>query len=506
MQFLTTKSSTLSDKLSEILLSVDVILPEVLIASLVVLIIILDLIFFNRSRKVVPFVSVIGLVIISAFVIQDINTVEKQGFFESVVVTPLNSVLKLVFILSTIIAIWFNESSFYKKSPAEKNGEFYILLLSVVIGLNLMIMSRNLLVLFLGLEIVGLTSYALTIFKFNLKSKEASVKYLLYGIFASGLMLYGMSWLYGFNEGLSYHLSFSGGMPVLLGVAFILFTVGALFKISGFPFHIWVPDVYEGAPFPIVAFLSIAPKIAGIAVLMIILQNAFPGINLMLIGNLTFEKFLAVISILTICVGNFAALRQTNVKRMLGYSSIAHAGFLLIPLFTIDNGGVESLYYYILTYLFINFAAFILVYKVVSISGSELISDMAGIGRKSPYLGVFITIAMLALIGLPPTSGFLAKVYVFSSLWEEWSVSGHSILMVLFVVGLVNTVVSLFYYLKIPFQMFFKPNKSEGYLKVNVVDQIIIAIIVMMIILQFIFAEYFIEFIHQTNILSQSKL
>ena len=130
MQFLTTKSSTLSDKLSEILLSVDVILPEVLIASLVVLIIILDLIFFNRSRKVVPFVSVIGLVIISAFVIQDINTVEKQGFFESVVVTPLNSVLKLVFILSTIIAIWFNESSFYKKSPAEKNGEFYILLLS----------------------------------------------------------------------------------------------------------------------------------------------------------------------------------------------------------------------------------------------------------------------------------------------------------------------------------------------------------------------------------------
>lgn len=494
--------ATLLDKLNEVLKSIDVILPEICIAVLVLGLVIFDLAFPTEKRKARAVFAAIGLVLVSIPVFQDLYSESLAGFQGTVVVTPVNSLLKLVFILSALVAIWFNESSFYVRVKGEGNGEYYTLLLSTLVGLNLMVMSRNLLVLFLGLELVGMCSFALTIFLNHNKGKEAAVKYLLYGVFASAIMLYGMSWLYGFNKTLSFDLVNTQEVPYLLGIGIILFSVGALFKLSGFPFHVWVPDVYEGGPFPVISFFSMAPKVAGLGVLFVMIESNFPNIQTFLIGNLTFERFLSAVAILTISVGNFAALRQSNVKRLMGYSSIAHAGFLLIAIVSGLEFGLESFLFYVITYVFVNFAAFVTVYQVVRVAGSENIQDFSGVGKKYPFLGVMLLLSMVALIGLPPTSGFLGKLYLFTSLYEVWASSKHTILLVVFIVGLFNTVVSLFYYLKIPFFMFFKESKTEGYLKINIVDQIILVLIVLPLILQFIFAEWFIEFIEEISNLS----
>ena len=485
----------LTSKLLDITSSVHVVLPELALALLVIVLLIGYLVFASKISKLLPWFAIVGLVLVCGLELSNMFQLALTGFHETVRVDGLSRLLKLLFLLSLIITIWFNESSFYSKNKMESSVEFYILLISMLLGIDLMIISRNLLLLFLGLELVGLSSFAITLFRNTNKSKEAGIKYLLFGVFSSAIMLYGMSFLYGFTGSLSYSTAQLTEMPVLLGFSFLLLSVGALFKLSGFPFHIWVPDVYEGASLPVVSFFSFAPKVAGLSVLFIFISNAFPDLSTQLIGNLTFVRFLSLIAILTISIGNFVALKQTNVKRLLGYSSIAHAGFLLIAVVAGYENGINSFLFYVITYVVINFTAFISISWLIKSAKSEVISDFAGLGRQYPLLGIIVLTSMVALIGLPPTSGFLAKLYLFTSLWETWSVSHQTILMVLFIVGLMNTVVSLFYYLKIPFFMFFKSRETEDYVKVKTLDQIILVSIAIFIILQFIFAEQFIVFI-----------
>jgi NADH-quinone oxidoreductase subunit N len=367
--------------------------------------------------------------------------------------------LKILFCLAGIFAVLFTLfSSDYKR---EEKGEFYYLLVSVVIGLHLLVMANNLLMVFISLEIVSIGSYILTIFNFDKKGTESAIKYILFGAFCTGIMLFGISLLYGIYGNFNFPTSVSVSMlpkegTVILVAAIFMTLTGLFFKISVFPFHIWTPDIYQGAPSPVVAFFSVAPKAAALAVLFKILSPLL--INSEVSEILTF--LLSGIAIVTMTIGNFSALVQKNLRRMLAYSTIGHAGFLLMTVLCVKDLAVTALLFYLTVYLFMNFTAFVLVDVFAGKAGSVDVNNFKGLGLKMPFLGGIFVLTMIALTGLPPTAGFYAKLFVFSALWETYQVTGNHLFLVLLFFGLINTVLSLFYYLRIPYFIYFKKDES----------------------------------------------
>ena len=287
---------------------------------------------------------------------------------------------------------------------------------------------------------------------------------MLFGALSSGIMLYGMSFLYGFSG----TLDFTSGvffqnlqnvpLPALI-TAFALTISGLLFKASLIPFHFWTPDIYEGSPTPVVAFFSVVPKAAGLVVLF-----RFISSSQLVITDLLFNT-LAIISIITMFIGNLGAISQKNIKRMLAYSSIAQAGFIAVGIIARSEWGIESMLFYITIYTIMNFGVFFLVQVLEHISGSELMQNYKGLGLLYPFLGVSMLVIMISLAGLPPTAGFLSKLYIFTAVWETYQAAPNPILFWVFVLGLLNLVISLFYYLKVPYLMFFK--EAEGTAKLQ---------------------------------------
>ncbi|MBO0936275.1 NADH-quinone oxidoreductase subunit N [Fibrella sp. HMF5335] len=329
--------------------------------------------------------------------------------------------------------------------------EWYVLLVGMVLGLYLLTMAVNLLVIYLSIELVSIASYLLTGLVADRKAAEGGLKYLLFGAVSSAIMLYGMSLLYGLTGTLDVTSDgFAGllaqGGPVAL-VAGLLTLAGVLFKLSAVPFHIWTPDAYEAAPIPVAAFFSIGPKAAALLVLMRLL-SAGPSAEM--------QTPLAVVALAGILLGNLSALRQTDAKRLLAYSTIAQAGFLLVGVVALNESGFEAATFYVATYLFITLAAFFLI-DALAPNGSLRIADFAGRFSAAPLLGVCLTVVMLALTGLPPTVGFTAKLLSFSALFEAYQTTGNPWLIWLYGIGLANVVVSLFYYLRIPFLLIFRP-------------------------------------------------
>ncbi len=379
-------------------------------------------------------------------------------------------------------------------------GEYYTLLLAFLLGAFIMVRGRNLLMVYLGIELVSICSYLLTSLGLNKKGSEAAIKYLLFGAMATGVMLYGLSLLYGltgtmdvtapaFVEGLATAPSLAAGMA-------LLFTIGGfLYKLSAVPFHIWTPDIYEGAPVPAVTLFSVVPKLAALVVLVRFASATLQ--RLPLPQAELWQYLLAVVAIITMLAGNFAALWQKNARRMLAYSSIAHSGFLITGVVAYSLTGLQSVLVYSVVYLFMNVGAFMLVGLFERHNGNSTIAHFSGLGRQMPLFGVLLLVVMVALTGLPPTAGFSAKLLIFSALFEAWQASQSNILMALFVFGLLNTVVALFYYLRIPYFMFLKPASGQNYhFSLKWYQTLLMCIVVLPIVLLFFKTDVLTGFIN----------
>ena len=345
---------------------------------------------------------------------------------------------------------------------------WYALLVAMTLGLFLMTVSVNLLSIYVSIELVSIASYLLTALSGTRRASEGGIKYLIFGAISSAIMLYGMSLLYGMTGTLDLTADVFGTElarqdAAVATVVVLLTGAGLLFKLAGVPFHVWTPDAYQAAPVPVAAFFSVGPKAAAILVLMRVI-TALPVENPA--GRATagdLQVPLAVLALAGMFIGNLSALRQTDAKRLLAYSTIAHAGFLLVGVVALNRAGFEAVLFYAGTYLFMSLAAFFLIDLLARSQGSEelTVSQFAGLGAKQPLLSVALTITMLGLTGLPPTVGFTAKLLSFSALFDAYGQTGKPWLLALFALGLLNALISLVYYLKIPFLLFFRPLTGE---------------------------------------------
>jgi len=324
-----------------------------------------------------------------------------------------------------------------------QKGEFYVLMLISTLGMSLMASAADIIMLYLAIETTSIPMYILAGFMTrDEKSTESGFKYLLFGAAASTIMLYGFSLLYGFTGNTNiyqiaisfYNLDFP--KIAVLG-SLLLILVGFGFKISAFPFHFWAPDVYEGAPTPIAGFLSTASKAAGFVVILRVLMVVFTPS-----ATPDWVNLLAIVSVLTMTIGNVLALAQKNIKRLLAYSSIAHAGYILIGVVAISQLGMTSVVFYLIAYLVTNLAAFGIVMTFSRVVGSDEISAYSGLSRRKPWLALAMMVAFLSLAGMPPLAGFVAKVFVFAAAVKVG-------LIWLAFVGVLNSIVGLYYYLTV---------------------------------------------------------
>ena len=378
--------------------------------------------------------------------------------------------------------------------PSLRIGVFYALLLSVVLGMFLMASSLDLLMLYLAVELVSLPSYAIAGYKpGDRRAAEASLKYVIYGGVASGIMLFGLSYIYGLTgstnltalgvrlENLAVPASAGGqaGLRVALMVAVIFVLSGIGYKIAAVPWHMWCPDVYEGAPTPFTAFLSVGPKAAGFALAIRVCYSSLSsgGVSEGFargLADVPWPAVIGVLSAVTMTLGNFSALHQTNLKRLLAYSSISHAGFALMGLAAASSVGVQSVMIYMLVYLVMNLGAFLAVIVIGQATGSETIADCNGLAHRHPLLAVCFAVFLFSLAGLPPLAGFTGKWYLFIAVLNHYSADGGSWYVTLAIIAALNTAIALYYYVRIVRAMFIEPPAGELVVRPRVGYQIML--------------------------------
>ena len=435
-------------------------IPEVLIVLSILSVILLGL-KESISKYIFPSLY-ITLTLILAIILLSFNT--SFILFEGLIVTDSFSYLfKFIFtfcVLSILIV------THYSSEIKTDLSEYSMMLLSILLGLYLMASSVNLLMIYLAVELVSIPSYILAGFNKNDKaSNEASLKYVIFGSFASGLMLFGMSLMYGLSGSLNiidiHNAIITSANPMFISFTLILVLVGFGYKISMAPFHYWTPDVYEGSPTPVTAFFSVAPKAAGIALFIRFFISIFT-INGELNSSgalglvINWSGIIAILSALTMTIGNFIALHQKSVKRMLAYSSISHIGFILIGFTTISLESITSILLYIIIYLFMTLPAFYMTIVVRDNTGDDSLGSWNGLAKNNSVLAAFMVISLVSLAGLPPTAGFIGKFYLFAAVIN----AGPAFYWLTFF-GALNTVVSLYYYLRVVKAMYLTGEPSD---------------------------------------------
>lgn len=441
------------------LYSIRHVYPEITLVVTLCLIIIADLL-IRKKDHTTGWILVGGLTVAGLFLLMQTGQNELL-FFGMISADPFALFFKLLLVLAALFVTSFSMNSRELEHYMDRIGEYYMLITGMMIGMFLMVGSANLLIMYLGFELTSLSSYVLVGFtKESQRSAEASMKYIVYGAVSSGVMLYGLSLLFGATGTVHIYeineVLLAGAIqPMILNVSILMITVGLGFKIAVVPFHFWAPDVYEGAPVTIAAFLAVASKIAAFGLLIRFFKVSFmdsSGISetgtWSVIEGINWPIILAVLSALAMVVGNLTALRQDNIKRLLAYSSIAHAGYILMGLVILSEEGVTSMMIYLLIYLFMNLGAFYVVLLVSNQMGTESIREYKGLGRRAPFLAVAITIFLIALTGFPPTAGFVAKLYIFGATVHA------GLYWLVFIAGL-TTIVSLFYYMRIVRNIYF---------------------------------------------------
>jgi NADH-quinone oxidoreductase subunit N len=428
-----------------------VIAPEIVVLVTALLVMMVDLFLGKKQKSRLAWLSLVGVLAAAglAFYIWDGTDPRLQDMLAA---DGYALFLNLVILAAAALAILFSVE--YAERSGLAQGEYYALLLLSATGMMLMAAAINLVTIFLALEILSIALYVLVgLNRAERRSGEAALKYLLLGAFASGFLLYGMALIYGQAgttslEGVRAHVaSLDGEFPMLLMVALGLMIVGFGFKVALVPFQMWTPDVYQGAPTSVTAFMSVGAKVAGFAALGRVVLYALADLQ----GDWVWV--LAVLAALTMTVGNLAALRQTNLKRLLAYSSIAHAGYILVGVAAGSELGTSGVLFYLFAYAFMNVAAFAVVIAIGRFEGleggGEMLDDFAGLAALKPGLAVVMALSMLSLAGIPPLAGFLGKLYVFSA-------AVRADLTWLAVLGVVNSVISAYYYLRVVVAMYMR--------------------------------------------------
>ena len=447
--------------------SISYFFPELVLTATVVVALIADLVYSDRNSYKVGYLVIAGLAIASLALWLSPPDETTPIFLNTIVVDPFSRIFKFVFLLATFFVILMSINSDELKSV--RTGEYYTLMAVMVLGMSLMASSVDLIMVYLSIEVVSIVSFILAGYlRAQVRSNEAALKYVIYGAFSSGLMLYGLSLLYGLT-GTTKLFELSGaisslgqGSNLTLTVATILIMAGFGYKIAMVPFHFWTPDVYEGAPTPVTAYLSVAPKAAGFALLIRFFNTLF-GTGQPLnspvwqaMEGVPWQDVIMVLAAVTMTVGNLVAIQQQNIKRLLAYSSIAHAGYILMGVPVLSQDGVYAIIFYIIVYLFMQLGAFFLAIVVSNKYGTEAIEEYSGIGWKSPYLGFFMAVFMFSLTGIPPTAGFIGKMYLFAAL-----INGGSQFYWLAIIGVLNSVISLYYYMRVVKVMYFQGERAK---------------------------------------------
>lgn len=444
-------------------IALKAISPEIILVLAAFLVLGTDLVWPRVPRGTLAILSFLGLLV--TFGVLLFLWERPMSTFEGMFINdPFALFFKTIFLMSALLTVAISPK--FINLYGMRLAEYYPLLMLSTLGMMLMASAGDLLALYLGLELMAMSIYILVGFlRAHPKSNEASIKYFLLGAFASGLLVYGISILYGITGSTNLRIigAFLGQegleMPRALTLSLLLITTGFGFKIAAVPFHMWVPDVYEGAPTPVTAFMSVGPKAAGFAVILRVYLLAFPSIKA------DWSLLFIILSILTMTVGNLVAIAQQNIKRMLAYSSIAHAGYLLIGFVSAGYAkeqavaveALASMLIYLFAYLFMNIGAFGVVIALASKerAGEEL-KDFIGLARREPTLSFLMLVLLLSLMGIPPTLGFVGKFYIFAS-------AIRADLAWLAVIGVLNSVVAAFYYIRVVVYMYFREPEEGAY-------------------------------------------
>ena len=441
-------------------LNAGAILPESIVLITLMVVLIGDLIVGRTaSAKWTPYAAIGGLLLSIVALYSQWDNTNTLAFLGSFNADPLSIVFRGIIALSAAVTILMSVS--YIEQTGTALAEFICILLTATLGGMFLSGANELVMIFVSLETLSISSYMLTGYaKRDPRSNEAALKYLLIGAASASVFLYGLSLLYGLSGGetnlnaIAQAITNNGvGESLGLVIALVFVIAGISFKISAVPFHQWTPDVYEGSPTPVVAFLSVGSKAAGFALAIRLLLNAFPVLSEQ------WHFVFTALAILSMILGNVVALAQTSMKRMLAYSSIAQAGFVMIGLIAGTDAGYSSMVFYLLIYLFMNLGGFTCVILFSLRTGTDQISEYSGLYQKDPLLTLGLSICLLSLGGIPPLAGFFGKIYLF---WAGWQAGLYALVLL----GLVTSVVSIYYYIRVVKMMVVKePHEMSDVVK-----------------------------------------
>lgn len=449
------------------------IMPSLILVCFGMGLLLINVFLPRGATRPAVWISLIGLAV-TAFSVFSSWGNPQYGFSDAVALDNFATFFNITFLIAAAMTILMSDD--YIRREGYPIGEYYPLILFTTAGAMWMASGTDMMTIFLGLEVMSVSLYVLAgIFRNDVRSNEAGLKYFLLGAFSTGFLLYGIALIYGVTGStrlseigvyLNAHTSLLGNPMTLAGI--MLLSIGFLFKIAVAPFHMWTPDVYEGAPTPITAFMSAGPKAAAFAAFLRIMEYCFFSLK---------PEWTAVLwglAVLTMVIGNVIAISQTNIKRMLAYSSIAHAGYALVGMVAANEIGYSGVLFYMLAYTFMNIGAFaILVLAGKKGEKNLTLEGFSGFGYKRPLLGVAFAICLFSLMGIPPTAGFAGKFYIFAGAVK----AGY---IWLAVIGVLNSAVSLYYYLRVMVYMYFR-DAEEDYAWVTVSGSVAISIIVALI-------------------------
>ncbi len=457
------------------------LIPELAMTTFALVILILDL--FIKRKEAVALICLAAVVAVALTLIGSSGTT----FWGMYISDGYSTFFKTIFLINVVLSILISIK--YIVIERVNYGEYYSLILFSTLGMMIMASAGDLIVLYLGLELMALSTYILAGFiRHELRSSEAALKYFLLGAFSSAFLLYGISMVYGLTGTTDIYTvakiiserSLENNTALLLSVMLLVVAFG--FKIAAAPFHMWTPDVYEGAPTAITAFMSVGPKAAGFAVLGRVFMIAFSAVKI------DWATILIILSILTMGIGNIVALSQTNIKRMLAYSSIAHAGYALLGIIAANNEGLASMMNYLMIYTFMNIGAFAVIIMLRSEGfRGEDIHDYEGLAKQHPWAAALMLIFMFSLTGIPPTAGFIGKLYLFLAAIN----AGYTWLVV---IAVIFSAISAFFYLRIVMFMYMREPKAEITLTTSAGTGFVLAVTTIAVLFIGIFPSYLLGF------------
>ncbi|MEM9690140.1 MAG: NADH-quinone oxidoreductase subunit NuoN [Pseudomonadota bacterium] len=436
-------------------MNIQAALPEIVLLSSICVVLLVDLFIDDERRVVTYWLTLACLAVTMLAVLHAAPDGRTLAFSGSYVSDAFSQVLKLAAV--GLVAVCFLYARDYLAANRLHKGEFYLLGLFGLLGILIMVSANSLLTMYMGLETLSLSLYALVaVDRNNVTSAESAMKYFVLGAIASGALLYGISWVYGATGALQFDQIAAAidadpsinGLPLWFGIAFLV--VGIAFKFGAVPFHMWIPDVYQGARSPVTLYIASAPKLAALALLMRILVDGLGTVHDV------WADMIAVVAVLSLIIGNVVAIAQTNIKRMLAYSTIAHVGFILLAIMTGTRDGYAAALFYTLTYVVASLGSFGMVI-LLSRGGyeAETIADFKGLNERSPWFALMMMFLMLSLAGIPPFVGFFGKLSAISAVLDAGFI-GLSVLMVL------ASVIGAFYYLRVIWYMYFEEAEDQA--------------------------------------------